>query len=388
MEKIACFNHEGARFVHIEPCNDMDRELSFAVCFDTPAHNDAGAAHLIEHVVLCGSEAYRGIDPFNELSKNTIHIYLNAITFNDKTIYPFSTYIDIEYFKMLDVYFDAVFNPVFDRDTGIFFNEKRIVHSEMQDSYIRPEYVIKRLAYRELFKNTPAMFDAAGVPEMIERLSLGDCVLFHRQYYTAHNATVYLYGNLDIDAVVRNFERRKPFKSETVKEFSDEFSALRSSGAFNLKQDAMGLCYKLEPIGGINSKTLFCLLERYYAMRLKRSNISVFFESETGAAILCFCAIGMNRDLFLQTVLDEVEAEIDVQDFDRCATAFEFYLKDADFGYRPRGIQYFFDLKDFGALDASEYIEPLRNIVKCGGLKLNGRPLFLSLNQDITLQTI
>ena len=60
----------------------------FYIGFRTPPKDSTGVAHIIEHTVLCGSEKYPVKDPFIELAKGSLNTFLNAMTYPDKTVYP------------------------------------------------------------------------------------------------------------------------------------------------------------------------------------------------------------------------------------------------------------------------------------------------------------
>ena len=75
----------GTKIISID---NNDENLVFSLCFDTPALDDTGIAHILEHCVLCGSKNYPYKDAFNMLEQNTLHTYLNAITYPEKTLYP------------------------------------------------------------------------------------------------------------------------------------------------------------------------------------------------------------------------------------------------------------------------------------------------------------
>ena len=65
----------GARIL-ILPCEDNNKV--FNIAFRTPPLDSTGAAHIVEHTVLCGSEHYPLKDPFVELVKGSLNTFLNA----------------------------------------------------------------------------------------------------------------------------------------------------------------------------------------------------------------------------------------------------------------------------------------------------------------------
>ena len=67
--------------------------------------------HIIEHTVLCGSDAFPVKDPFVELAKGSLNTFLNAMTYADKTIYPVASCNEKDFQNLMHVYLDAGFHP-------------------------------------------------------------------------------------------------------------------------------------------------------------------------------------------------------------------------------------------------------------------------------------
>ena len=56
-------------------------------------------------------------EPFVELMKGSMHTFLNAMTFPDKTAYPVASQNLQDFYNLVDVYLDAVFFPLITEDT-------------------------------------------------------------------------------------------------------------------------------------------------------------------------------------------------------------------------------------------------------------------------------
>src|SRR6202171_1066977 len=78
----------GARHIHVE-CSDDNN--AFAVFFPTVPKDDTGVAHILEHVVLAGSQRYPVRDPFFSMTRRSLATFMNAMTSADWTMYPFSS---------------------------------------------------------------------------------------------------------------------------------------------------------------------------------------------------------------------------------------------------------------------------------------------------------
>lgn len=190
---------------------NTDEENFFAFAFMTPPENNSGVAHILEHSVFCGSKHYPQKDPFLTLSKQSIHTFLNAMTFPDKTVYPASSIIEADYFNLMAVYGDAVFFPLLKPD--VFCQEgvrleydgngtpyfSGVVLNEMRGAYNGFEAAMDRWSRRSLFQNTVYEYDSGGYPPEIPTLTYTDFLAFHKKYYHPANCKVFLYGNIPME---------------------------------------------------------------------------------------------------------------------------------------------------------------------------------------------
>ena len=89
-----------------------DVNKAFGIGFGTFPSDDTGVFHILEHSVLAGSEKYPVTSPFLQLLKSSMASFLNAMTFPDKTVYPFATPNETDFKNLMDVYLNAVFCPL------------------------------------------------------------------------------------------------------------------------------------------------------------------------------------------------------------------------------------------------------------------------------------
>ncbi|MFQ3621107.1 MAG: insulinase family protein [Spirochaetales bacterium] len=195
----------GCQVYHI--CTAESDNL-FAFAFKTPPENSTGVAHILEHTVLCGSKHFPVKDPFLLLLKGSMHTYMNALTFPDKTVYPASSQVEQDFYNLLWVYGDAVFFPLLRKETFLQEGHRReftpdgkieatgIVLNEMKGNYSSHDSIASEWAYRSLFDNSPYAFDSGGEPEEIVNLTYEEFVDFHRRYYHPSNCYVFFFGNL------------------------------------------------------------------------------------------------------------------------------------------------------------------------------------------------
>lgn len=68
--------------------------------------DSTGIPHILEHSVLCGSRKYPLKEPFVELLKGSLHTFLNAFTYPDRTCYPVaSTNTKVQWVKYITTSF-------------------------------------------------------------------------------------------------------------------------------------------------------------------------------------------------------------------------------------------------------------------------------------------
>ncbi len=207
------YEHEatGLDLVHLAAEGE---ESTFGFVFRTPALDDRGTSHIVEHSVLCGSRRFPLKDPFVQLLKGSMSTYLNAWTFPDKTVYPAASTVEKEFFNLIRVYGDAVFFPrllreVFDQEAHRYeLDAERglrivgVVYNEMRGVYSDPEATVGRWTHRSLFPDTTYGRDSGGDPAAVPLLTYEDFVEYHRRFYHPSNARVFVHGPVAADKVL------------------------------------------------------------------------------------------------------------------------------------------------------------------------------------------
>lgn len=248
------FKHDktGLELFHLH--ND-DIENLFSFTFKTPASDNKGVAHILEHSVLSGSKKYPVKDPFMALMKGSMNTFLNAMTYPEKTVYPAASPVEKDYFNMMSVYADAVFFPLLKKE--IFHQEGHrlefdedgnlkivgIVFNEMKGAYSDHDSIVGEWCYRSLFPDTQYHYDSGGEPGSIPDLNYEEFINYHETYYHPSNCRVFLYGNIpsekqlefledgflnsfvqkDVDAEIKNQIRwEKPRSIEFTSPLTDD----------------------------------------------------------------------------------------------------------------------------------------------------------------------
>lgn len=378
------FRHEksGAKLMYIE--NDDDNKVFF-ISFKTPPVDDCGTPHIIEHSVLCGSKKYPVKDPFNELAKSSLNTYLNALTYSDKTAYPVASRNNKDFINLMDVYMDAVFNPLILEHKEIFMQEghhlhmenadapleiKGVVYNEMKGAFSDPDRYIDGAVNTALFPDSPYRFESGGDPDKIPDLTHEEFIDFYRKNYHPSNSYIYLYGDMDIEERMEyldkqylskfdaiNFEnkiepQKRPNKIIRKEEFypvieKGEDEAMYAAGYItgNSCNEEENLGYSIlsyllmdtnaSPIRKVLTESGFC------------SDTEGWFDSSTLDTVFSVVAKGAKENAaqeFEKIITDEfkklAENGIDKELLNSAVNAFEFMLSEENFGYKPKGLYY------------------------------------------------
>lgn len=191
---------------------NRDSNKTFCASFMTVPEDSTGVAHILEHSVLMGSHKYPVRDVFGEIHKGGLMTFLNAMTGADTTWYPFATRNIKEYFNIMDVYCDVVFNPLlppstFEQEGWHYHLENPedevqfmgVVLNEMKGAYSDPIRALFHHTYRGLMPESTYAHESGGDPRRIPDLSYEQFVEFHRSHYHPSNCTLFFYGDAPIE---------------------------------------------------------------------------------------------------------------------------------------------------------------------------------------------
>jgi presequence protease len=207
------FEHvkSGAKLIKIAAA---DPNKTFSIAFKTFPESDNGCPHIMEHSVLNGSRNFPVKSPFDVLEKGSLNTFINAFTSKDFTMYPVASMNEKDYFNLMHVYLDAVFNPLIytdgrilkqegwhheltDRDSAIVY--KGVVYNEMKGSFSNPTRELWYQVFKNLFPDNGYGFESGGYPSAIPTLTQEAFIDYHKKYYHPGNSFIFLYGDGDLD---------------------------------------------------------------------------------------------------------------------------------------------------------------------------------------------
>jgi Zn-dependent M16 (insulinase) family peptidase len=388
--RIYVHGKSGARLCHLE-CEDDNKV--FAIGFRTPPLDSTGAPHILEHSVLCGSRKFPSKEPFVELAKGSLHTFLNAMTFPDKTLYPVASRNEQDLFNLMDVYLDAVFFPNIYNHPEIFMQEgwhhelqspeaeidlKGVVYNEMLGAFSTPEEILFRKIQESLFPDTAYRFESGGDPDVIPDLAYENFIAFHERYYHPSNSYLFLYGDIDAERAFRFLDEsflsgfeRADIASEVCTQAS--FKKRRKSTVLypiSSEEETVDKTY-FSLNWAVNTATnpdlymAFGILEHMLLdtpaapikMELLKRRIGkdVFGSFDRSILQPTFSVVIKNSNAeseqrFIETVTgtfqELVEGGIDRRLIEASVNISEFKLREADFRGFPKGLVYYMEIMD------------------------------------------
>lgn len=392
--------------------NDDENKV-FGVTLKTPPEDSTGVAHILEHSVLCGSRKYPVKKPFVELLKGSLHTFLNAMTFSDKTAYPVASQNLKDFYNLVDVYLDAVYFPLISEDT--FRQEgwhyeldstqgpmvyKGVVFNEMKGAYSSAAAVLGKVSQLSLYPDTTYGVNSGGDPKAIPDLTYEYFKNFHSKYYHPSNSRVVFYGDDDpaqrlaiLEEYFSQFERIDP-KAEVG--IQPRWSAPRSlhetyaaSEAEVGKKTAMvSVNWMLDEVSdpelALSLNVLESVLVGTPAAPLRKAMIdSGLGEGLTGSGLadgirqpyFTFGLKGIEDDAgekveqLIISTLEQLSAEgIDPKTIEAAMNSTEFALRENNTGSFPRGIALMF--RSMGTwLYGGDPLEPLSFEVPLAAIK-------------------
>lgn len=323
----------GANLIYLE--NDSENKM-MCINFRTPAKDNTGVNHVIEHSVLEGSKKYPVKGLINQLMKQSMSTYLNAYTTDNVTSYPVSSKNDKDFQNLISVYLNSVFYPNVLKDNRIFKQEgirlelnslqdelkyNGIVYNEMKGEYSSPKWILNKEIEKSLFPDTSYKYDSGGVPDNISDLTYNELINTYRNNYCPSNSYFYLYGKMDIENKLKfigdNYLNKIPKKQvnteiQLQKPFTEivqkEVPYPAQSGTDTKNKTYLTLNYVIgkvtddklinsfdyiaELLGGLPSSPITkALKENGFG-----ENVSVKFDADSVQPVLSITAQGINKN--------------------------------------------------------------------------------------------
>lgn len=369
----------GAKLLHIE-CPDDNK--AFMVSFRTFIENSNGVPHIIEHSVLCGSENFPVKEPFVDLMRGSLNTFLNAMTFDDRTVYPVSSRNQKDFENLMEVYLDAVFHPLIYKDPLILkqegwhyeFNENNdlfingVVFNEMRGALSDPISLLQTEVQKVLYKDSPYSPNSGGDPKEIPNLTQEYFENFHRKYYHPSNALFFLYGDMPIEKslkrlseILAGYDKGEAFHAEMASSKQEELVYLDVPVPSNDKNDDRNLLFSFKTVDrtDIDQTMLLSFLSLalghseisplknalLYNDEIHPSEVAIFTSNSVNPMSLSILLLGLNEKEVsrAKSLVPEILNKIAQEGFDQAYldaifSTMSFSILEASQGGTPRGI--------------------------------------------------
>ena len=366
-----------------------EENKAFCIAFKTIPEDSTGVFHILEHSVLCGSDKYPVKEPFVELLKTSVQTFLNAMTFPDKTVYPFSSRNDKDYLNLMDIYLDAVFHPAIYHRPEIFRQEgwryenpdtepvyQGVVLNEMKGAFSSPRTLLENAMNELLFPDNCYRFVSGGDPERIPDLSYEQFLAMHRKYYHPSNARISLVGSVDLDQAL---EKLDSFLRDYERREADFSIPMQAAGPARTVERP----YEIGPEEPLEQRTILCCgrlwvpfydRKRNYAASILADYLAGDNDAPLKRAVL---QAGLAQDFSLslhdgiqqswfswdafhtdpeklpelrrviRETLEQIAARgLEPQRLRACCNAYAFGMRDHDNGFGPRSLNEALDMLD------------------------------------------
>ncbi|MBR5421265.1 MAG: insulinase family protein [Lachnospiraceae bacterium] len=387
----------GARICVLE--NDDENKV-FYIAFRTPPKDSTGVAHILEHSVLCGSDAFPLKDPFVELAKSSLNTFLNAVTYPDKTVYPIASCNQQDFKNLMHVYMDAVLHPNIYKEKKIFLQEgwhyetdeageliiNGVVYNEMKGAFSAPDDVLMRETFSSLFPDTTYGVESGGDPQVIPELTYEDFLAFHSAYYHPANSYIYLYGDADMEerlnwldeAYLSAYERISIDSMPGLQKSFDKAQLIRKEYPITEAEKEEDQCYlswnavigtSLDPQLMLAFQMIDYALVGADGTPLRKALIKAGIGTEVYSAyevdelqpfysIVTKNAGEDDRERFESIILEELKKAVeegpDEDALLACVNTMEFHFREGDTGRYPKGLLYGLKALDSWLYDADK----------------------------------
>ena len=142
----------------------------------------------------------------------SLNTYMNALTGSDFTCYPASSQVEKDFYNILEVYLDAVFNPnlkefsFLQEGHRLEFSDpndptspleyKGIVYNEMKGALASGNARLAEAINQSLFPNITYGNNSGGDPKDIPSLTYEELKQFHSTFYHPSRCLFFFYGNM------------------------------------------------------------------------------------------------------------------------------------------------------------------------------------------------
>lgn len=181
---------------------------------------NAGLFHLYEHMMFKGNPKYQNAQAIQSACKSMGVPSWNGTTDVERVNYYFTVPTD-QLEKGLEFWSYAIREPLMDLKE--FEDEKKVVISEIQGYFGKPDWQTMWYSEKTLIPEAPWTYDPCGSVENVQNATVEQLKEIQKKYYIPNNAAVFVGGDVNpdevyklVDKIYGNWEEGEdPWKDES-----------------------------------------------------------------------------------------------------------------------------------------------------------------------------
>eukprot|EP01135_Chromosphaera_perkinsii_P007214 Nk52_evm22s745 gene=Nk52_evmTU22s745 len=187
----------------------------------TEGESDNGCPHCLEHLIFCGSKKYPFKGLLDKFANKALSRGTNAWTDIDHTCYTLTTAGTEGFLNILPIYLDHVMFPTLSEEA--FLTEVHhvvedgtdagVVFCEMQGRNNTDGDLAMLALRREIFRDTPYVYETGGVMEDIRNLDCKTVREYFKKFYTPQNLNLIVTGKIGLEDL---FNAVEPLEQDLV----------------------------------------------------------------------------------------------------------------------------------------------------------------------------
>lgn len=316
--EILCFEHEysGAQLCYIK--ND-DTNRAFTVAYRTPVVDETDSNHIFEHAIITSSQKYPSNNLFFDMVGKTYNTYVNAFTYSDFTMFPFSSQSEEQLLLAADAYLSCMVSPGLLRDPQIFKREALrymlydvdepismggTVFSEDMGYMTSIDMEGRRNIVQGLYPGEYAANCIGRAHANYRDLTFERIAETHERCYSFDNSLLLIYGDLDyrsfLEFIDREYLSKAPKRGTDLSAYDDPTTApgyveeVVYAPAYegDSAEDASVIYYAMD----LDGQEWETIMEYELFSTILSSDSSVFHENlkEAGLTAPAFASISMD----------------------------------------------------------------------------------------------
>jgi len=191
-------------------------QIDLGVSLATPATDDSGLPHTLEHLVFLGSQAYPYRGVLDLLANKVFADGTNAYTAQTETVYTASCHSREGFTTLLPIYMDHLLRPTLSDDafhSEVYHMNKDnedtgVVYSEMAARQEKDWSRLWRACLKSMYGDSVFSYDSGGLLEELRTLTNAKIREYHSRYYRLDNMIMCVTGSIHPNEI---FEALEPW---------------------------------------------------------------------------------------------------------------------------------------------------------------------------------